>query len=134
MSKQSGTLSSATPIFEQKKNQVLRKAMQNKILSKEALQRLEAIHRLSQEYNRKIKKDHRKRLIELMKEHTSEIDELFQQDNPHYLTETGDLIILCMELLLENNQPIGEIMENCFNRYDKKLPVLLSKVGKDLKN
>ena len=108
--------------------------MQNKILSKEALQRLEAIHRLSQEYNRKIKKDHRKRLIELMKEHTSEIDELFQQDNPHYLTETGDLIILCMELLLENNQPIGEIMENCFNRYDKKLPVLLSKVGKDLKN
>lgn len=102
--------------------------MQKKILSKKALQRLEAIHKLSQEYNRKLKKDHRNRLIELMKEHAGEIEELFRQDNPHYLTETGDLIILCLELLLENNQPIDEIMEKCFQRYEKKLPILLRKV------
>ena len=102
--------------------------MQKEILSKEALQRLEAIHKLSQEYNRKLKKDHRTRLIELMKEHAGEIDELFRQDNPHYLTETGDLIILCMELLHENNQSIDEIMEKCFQRYENKLPILIGEL------
>ncbi len=97
-------------------------------MCKEAVHRLNAIHKLSQEYNRKLKKDHRTRLIELMKEHAGEISELFRQDNPHYLTETGDLIILCMELLLENNQPMNEMMEKCFRRYEKKLPTLIEEI------
>ena len=102
--------------------------MQKEVLQKEAIQRLQAIHKLSREYNRKLKKDHRTRLIELIKEHTGEISELFQQDNPHYLTETGDLIILCMELLLESSQSIDKMMENCFRRYEKKLPTLIFEV------
>ena len=105
--------------------------MQNKILSEAVLFRLKTIHKLSQDYNRKLKKNHRKRLMTLMKEHVDEIDELCQEDNPHYLTETGDLIILCMELLLEEGISIDTILEKCFSRYEKKLPYLIKNVKPD---
>lgn len=102
--------------------------MQKRILSKESTRRLKAIHELSQDYNLKLKKNHRKRLLELMKEHIDEIYELCQKDNPHYLTETGDLIILCIELLLEESISVDGILEKCFNRYEKKLPNLINSV------
>lgn len=102
--------------------------MQKRVLSKEAIRRLKAIHQLSQNYNRKLKKNHRKRLMDLMKEHIDEIYELCQKDNPHYLTETGDLIILCMELLLEEGISIDTMLEKCFNRYEIKLPKLIKGV------
>jgi len=98
--------------------------MQKRILNAEAAKRLEAIHKLSQDYNRKLKTNHRKRLMELMKEHVDEISKLCRKNNLHYLTETGDLIILCIELLLEEGVSIDEMLLKCFNRYETKLPKL----------
>lgn len=43
----------------------------------------------------------------------------------HYLVETGDLIILCLEILIENNQSPDRILSRCYDRYKKKLTTLL---------
>ena len=92
------------------------------------LERIKAIHKLSQVYNKKIGKNHKERLIELMQEHTDEIKTLFKNKNKHYLTETGDLIVLCLELLIENEKSVEKVMAKCFQRYEKKLPNLIAKI------
>jgi len=91
----------------------------------DSLRRIEDIHKLSKLLNKKLRKHHKVRLLELMKEHVKEIEGLFRNGNKHYLTETGDLIILCFEMLLENKQSINETLLKCFKRYEKKLPKLI---------
>ncbi len=99
--------------------------MKTQVINSESLLRVAAIHKLSQEHNKNLGNDHTLRLIELAQEHTEEIRQLFQDKNDHYLIETGDLVILCLEVLLENNKSIDEVLTRCFQRYEKKLPELL---------
>ena len=93
-----------------------------------ALERIREIHKLSSKYNAKVKCEHMRRLLDLMKDHIEEIEELYQKGNRHFLVETGDLIILCLEVLLEREASIDEIFEKCFHRYEKKLKELISSV------
>lgn len=99
--------------------------MKVKVLQKKSLARIESIHKLSRLYNKKLKNNHKKRLLGLMREHIDEITKLSNRNNKHYLTEIGDLIILCFELLLENNVSINKVLLKCFKRYETKLPKLI---------
>lgn len=105
--------------------------MMAQVLSKEALERIKAIHRRSQQYNQLVGMPHAKRLLELMRKHVDEIEELAGAGNPHYLVETGDLLILCYELLLEGSASIDEITVKCFGRYEKKLGELIEEVTRN---
>ena len=60
-------------------------------------------------------------LLELMCKHIEEIEQLKAKGDKHYVVETGDLIILCFEMLLENQASIDETLETCFKRYEDKL-------------
>ena len=99
--------------------------MKDTVLQKKFLARTKNIHELSRLYNKKLKNNHKKRLLELMKEHVEEITKLSNKNNRHYLTETGDLIILCFELLIENKVSINKVLLKCFKRYETKLPKLI---------
>lgn len=98
------------------------------VLSKESLERIRGIHRLSQRYNQLVGMPHQRRLLELMRKHVDEIEELAGQGEAHYLVETGDLLILCYELLLEGSASIDEMTVKCFGRYEKKLGELIEEV------
>ena len=100
------------------------------IISSSALRRVKGIHKLSLEYNGKVAKPHQERLLELMRHHIDEIEELAAQKNKHFLVETGDLAVLCLELILENEKSVDEILECCFGRYERKLNCLLQECRK----
>lgn len=102
--------------------------MKNSVLKKSAGQRIRGIHRLSASYNHKTGNPHQKRLLELMRHHVIEIEELVAARNKHFLVETGDLAILCFELLLENKVSLDEVLECCFGRYERKLGGLLAEM------
>ena len=99
--------------------------MEDEVISPVAQKRLEEIHRLSQAYNGRDAKDHAQQLLRLMKEHIEEIEDLALADDPHHLVETGDLLILCCEWLIEHRSSVDEMMQRCFKRYEKKLQGLL---------
>jgi len=99
--------------------------MKDKVLNKKSLERIKNIHKLSKLYNRKLKNNHKLRILELMKEHIAEIRRLYKKKNKHYLIESGDLTILCFEFLLENKMSIDEILLKCLERYESKLPRLI---------
>jgi len=42
-------------------------------------------------------------LLNTIKEHAEEIEELFNKNDTHYQKETADMIILCLEFLISNN-------------------------------
>ncbi|MFO7872812.1 MAG: hypothetical protein R6U26_04245 [Candidatus Undinarchaeales archaeon] len=73
----------------------------------------------------KINDGDRKKILQLMKEHSEEIEELYEENNEHWKIETADLIILCYQLLILENKDIKKVFEECFPRYDKKLRNLL---------
>ena len=60
-----------------------------------------------------------------------EIEKLADKKDPHYLIETGDLLILCFELLLEAGVDIDEVVLKCFERYEKKLGELIGEIKDD---
>ena len=99
--------------------------MTKTVINKKSLERIKNIHRLSSRYNRKLNNNHKKRLLKIMKEHIKEIEQLSGKDDEHYLIETGDLIILCFEILLENKVSLDETLLHCFKRYETKLPKLI---------
>jgi|YelNatPaOPRAMG01_1025707.scaffolds.fasta_scaffold67024_2 hypothetical protein len=88
------------------------------VFRKNAVERLKKIHMLSQSVNRG---NHRKKLLELVKKHVHEIEQLYKISSPHADIETGDLAILCFELILESKKNPDEIIQQCFERYEKKL-------------
>ena len=96
-------------------------------LTDHARKQIEAIHDKSLKLNKLRGKVHNEQLLELVQEHAQEITELYQENNPHYLVETGDLLILCLELLKEADILADEIMEKCYNRYHEKLDFLISR-------
>jgi hypothetical protein len=103
--------------------------MKKFFFSKTAVEKITHIHRLSLKYNSSIRKPHVERLLELMDDHVKEIKELINQDNPHGAVENGDLLILCLELLVESGKDINEIFELCCRRYEQKLQALQNAEG-----
>jgi hypothetical protein len=99
--------------------------MKNNVIQQTALERIKGIHRLSQRFNEMVGKPHQERLLELMRKHVDEIGELAAHNDPHYVVETGDLLILCFELLLEGGADIDEVTLRCFERYERKLSELI---------
>lgn len=96
------------------------------ILTKNALKRLKNIHRLSRRYNGPSKNKHLRKLLALSQKHIDEILILSQKRDPHYIVETGDLLILCLEILIENKRDVHVVIGQCFSRYENKLKQLIN--------
>lgn len=92
---------------------------------KAALQRVKKIHRQSQRYNRLAGMPHTQRLLDLMRKHVREISSLQADKDPHFLIETGDLLILCLELLIEYKVSPDKTLLKCCGRYENKLTGLI---------
>jgi len=102
------------------------------VLSAQALDRIREIHRLSSRLNAMQGRPHRERLMDLVRHHVQEIDELAQRHDPHHIVETGDLLILCFELLLESGADIDAVTCRCFARYETKLTGLIQQYQQDM--
>ena len=89
-----------------------------------AKRKIKNIHYLSNEYNG-MNSRHTEVLLELVEKHSIEIKELFGEKNEHFLIEVGDLLILCMEILLEQEKDLDEILNECYRRYETKLKGLI---------
>jgi hypothetical protein len=94
-------------------------------LTEYAVSEIKAIHALSREYNAREGRDHNKVLLELVKKHIGELQEEFDRKSGHFVTEAGDLAVLCFEMMLEAGKPMDEVMELCYSRYRGKLEGLL---------
>lgn len=86
---------------------------------------LQVIHGNSKRLNRLVKKDHAQALLDMMRHHADEIKELHDQKDKHYLIETGDLIVLCLELIRQAKQDPDAILFQCYPRFHKKLSRLI---------
>ncbi len=84
------------------------------------------IHRLSREYNRREGKNHSRALLELMDKHAAEIRALYRRGDRHYVVETGDLFVLCLELIREAKAGPDAVAARCYRRYRRKLSRLLA--------
>ena len=101
--------------------------MNNPVIGLKHLKRVKGIHVLSRRYNGPVSKTHIAKLLELVDKHAKEIRELYEKGDQHFLTETGDLAVLCLELLLENGADTDTVLRKCFKRYEDKLTRLLEK-------
>jgi hypothetical protein len=88
---------------------------------------IKTIHALSERYNKLKGKDHAKALLELVKKHIGELEETFDAGDPHFVTEAGDLAVLCFELMTEYKRPVDDVMAECYGRYRRKLADLMEK-------
>jgi len=77
------------------------------------------------ELSNKINKNDTRKILDLMKEHVEEIEELYNEKNEHWTIETADLIVLCYELLIMENKDIDDVFSRCLPRFDVKLKGLL---------
>ena len=91
---------------------------------------IKAIHALSVKYNELKKRKHGQVLLELMDAHAKEIALLYKNKNKHYIVETGDLLILCLELLEEARVCPDIILDKCYKRYYEKLSGLIEESKK----
>ncbi len=91
---------------------------------------IKAIHDLSLKYNKLKNKIHAQVLLNLMSEHAGEINQLYKAEDKHYIVETGDLLILCLELLKEAQADPDVILDKCYKRYYKKLSGLIEEFKK----
>ena len=73
----------------------------------------------------KINHGDNRRLLQLIKAHAKEIEELYHTNNEHWMIETADLIILCYELLILENKDMDKVFQECLPRYDKKFKKLI---------
>jgi len=95
-----------------------------KIISTEFKDKLREIIDLSKKIN---KKDNQK-ILEMMKAHIVEIEELYNKNNEHWAIETADLIVLCYELLMLESKDVDEVFNRCLPRFDVKLKRLAENV------
>ncbi|MDD5633993.1 MAG: hypothetical protein PHW46_01810 [Candidatus Omnitrophica bacterium] len=91
-----------------------------KTFTKYAIKNIKEIHRLSRKRN-SVTKAHPEMLLEFVRSHTKEMKELYEKKDKHFNVETGDLIILCLELLIENGAEPDAIMNIGYGRFRKKL-------------
>ncbi len=94
-----------------------------KVFHEDFIESLEEIVNLS----RKVNGEDREKIFSMINEHIEEIYTLYHKGDKHWAVETGDLIILCLELLLLENKDIDEILSRCSLRFKTKLNSLLSK-------
>lgn len=71
--------------------------------------------------SKKINKNNRAKLLELIRAHAEEIELLCNRGDKHWAVEDADLIILCLELMLEGGVDIDKVFDECLPRFDKKL-------------
>jgi len=64
---------------------------------------------------------HSQKLLEMISSHSKEIQELYFAHNPHFALETADLLILCLELLIEEGYDIDETITKALPRFYNKL-------------
>lgn len=102
--------------------------MTERSLTQHAAKEIAEIHALSKDYNGS-GGDHRAVLLELVSEHAQEIEQLYALKDQHADIETGDLLVLCLELLLESGKDPDEIIEKCYRRYKEKLQGLIREQG-----
>ena len=81
------------------------------------------------ELSYKINKGNKLKIIEMMKEHVEEIQDLYNKNNDHWAIETADLIVLCYELLLLEELDIDDVFDRCIPRFDVKLKGLAENVS-----
>ncbi len=98
-------------------------------LTEHTICKLQQIHKMSVERNKDKNISHTQILFNMMRHHIKEIGELLKDNNSHSFIETGDLIVLCMELLLDNNQDLNDILNICFQRFKKKLSYCTNQQG-----
>ena len=98
-------------------------------LTEFAASEIKAIHGLSAKYNGMKGKDHTKALLELVKKHIGELEETFDAGDPHFVTEAGDLAVLCFEIMAEYKRSADDVMEECYGRYRKKLSSLIKEIA-----
>jgi len=77
------------------------------------------------ELSKKINKNDKQKILQMIKDHVLEIEELYNVKNEHWTIETADLIVLCYELLLMENKDIDDVFKRCLPRFDIKLKRLL---------
>jgi len=80
------------------------------------------------ELSSRINKHDNRKILEMMKAHVEEIEELYSDKNEHWDIETADLIVLCYELLLMENKDIDDVFNRCLPRFDVKLKRLTENV------
>ncbi|MEI7998729.1 MAG: hypothetical protein WCH62_04410 [Candidatus Omnitrophota bacterium] len=86
---------------------------------------IKAIHAKSRRLNRFLKNDHSYVLLDMIEKHIEEIKDRYSKADKHYLIETGDLIVLCLELINEAKQSSDEVLSKCYPRFHKKLDYLI---------
>ena len=96
-----------------------------KSLTKHTTKEIQVIHSSSSRLNRILRKDHAQVLLNMIKKHSGEIKELYDKKDKHYLIETGDLIVLCFELIRQGKQSPDAILFKCYPRFHKKLSQLI---------
>ena len=77
------------------------------------------------ELSKKINKNDKQKILQMMKDHVYEIEGLYNEKNEHWAIETADLIVLCYEMLLMENKDIDDVFVRCLPRFDIKLKRLL---------
>jgi hypothetical protein len=77
----------------------------------------------------RINKNDNRKILEMMKSHVEEIEELYSDKNEHWAIETADLVVLCYELLLLENKDIDGVFSRCLPRFDVKLRRLAENVS-----
>ena len=83
-------------------------------------EKLQQITELSSRVNSKDKQ----KILDMMKEHIEEIQNLYSRNNDYWAIETADLIVLCYELLIMEEKDIDDVFTRCLPRFDKKLAKL----------
>jgi len=75
------------------------------------------------ELSRRVNNDKQK-ILDMMKEHVQEIQDLYNENNDHWAIETADLVVLSYELLIMEDMDIDDVFIRCLPRFDKKLAKL----------
>ena len=96
-----------------------------KSLTVHANKEIKAIHGNSRRLNRLLNKNHARALLDMMQEHVDEINGRHGKGDRHYLIETGDLIVLGLELIKEAKRSPDAVFLKCYPRFHKKLSQLI---------
>ena len=80
------------------------------------------------ELSKKINKNDKQKILDMIKEHCEEIEERYNNQDDHWSIETADLIVLCYELLILENKDIDYVFNRCLPRFDVKLKRLAEHV------
>lgn len=100
-----------------------------KSLTSFAEKEIKTIHSYSKRYNKLKKKNHANALFNLTDKHVKEIKQLYRKKDKHYIIETGDLLILCFEIIEEAGCSSNIVLAKCYKRYHNKLTRLIEELA-----